>query len=141
MSAEGLVGRAAGTQHAQGRGVEHRQIFGQAGPPSPMPVFVPPAVFGEVQRVLDLPVVANRSQQLVCGYATRIATGEKIARVVKGRGPIRGNDIAVHAQGDATTGKTQPLANVVGVFQVEPQPPPIYAAPLFSAVSAAGRRV
>ena len=116
-------------------------MFCQAGPLGPMAVFIPPAVFGEVQGILNLPVVADRFQQLDCGYAARITTGEKIARVVLGDGPIRGDDVAVHAQRKATTGKAQSVTNIVGIFQVEPQPPPIYAAPLFSAVSAAGRRV
>lgn len=113
----------------------------QAGPLGPMAVLIPPAVFGEVQGILNLPVIADCFQQLDRGYAARITAGEKIARVVLGNGPIRGDDVAVDAQRNATTGKAQSVTNVVGIFQVEPQPPPIYAAPFFSVVSAAGGRV
>lgn len=106
---------AKDTEDHRGRGGEVGQPFGETWATSPVAVLVPPAVFEKEDAVLDLPVIADRGQQLVGSNGAGIDTGEKVARVGEPHGAIVGDDIAVHAKRNLATWEAEGFANVLAV--------------------------
>src|SRR6187401_1847542 len=106
-SAEGLGGGAKDAQDHGGGGREMGQPLGKTRAAGPVAVLVPPAVFEEEDAVLNLPVIADRSQELRSRDRARIDAGQKVARVGEPHGAISSDDIAVHAERDLTAGEAE----------------------------------
>lgn len=104
-----------------------------------MTVLIPPAIFEEEQRVLDLPMATDCSQQLAGSDGARIETGNEVASIVRECGAVGGDQVTIDAQRDAAAGKAQRHADVVGIVERKPESTTLGKSPLFSDVSAAGR--
>jgi len=111
-----------------------RQPIGDAGTRGPMAILVPPAILDEEEAVLDLPVRADRGQELSGADSFRIEAAQKIARVEKRDRSVLAGYVPINTQENAASGETQGMANVIGVVQVEPQSTAVDGAPFFWAV-------
>lgn len=100
-----------------------------------MTVLVPPAVFGEVKRVLDLPVSANGRVQLGRRDRGRVDTGHEIPTLVLEHFVNGGTQLAIDANADLAIRKVQTLADIPSVVEVEPTSADFGVEPLFSVVS------
>lgn len=103
-----------------------------------MTILVPPAVFDKVKTVFDLPVAANVGLQLGCRDGTRVEAGHEIPALVGENPTVGRTHFTIDANDDFAMRKVQTLADILGVVQVEPQPPGFVMEPLFSAASWAG---
>ena len=92
-----------------------------AGAAEIMTVFVPPTVFDEMQRVLDLPMVANNFLEIGRRDVRRIKTRDEVSRVVRKTRTIMADHIAIDAHNDLTIRDVQLLAKVLGVVDVAPE--------------------
>ena len=68
------------------------------------------------KTLFNLPVIADRSQELRSRDRARIDAGQKVARVGEPHGAISSDDIAVHAERDLTAGEAEGFANVLDVI-------------------------
>lgn len=93
-----------------------RKPLGEAWPPSPVTILVPPPVFEKEDAILHLPVVTNRCQEVVGADGARINAGEKITRIGESHRTIFSNHVTIYAQRDLTTGKVQLVADVLNVI-------------------------
>lgn len=66
----------------------------------PVTIFVPPTVFDEEHRVLDLPMMTHARQQGVSAHVIRIGAGGEVARFTEAHGTVFGDHIAIDAQQD-----------------------------------------
>jgi len=98
-----------------------------------VPILVPPAVFDEVKTVFDLPVAANVGLQLGCRDGSRVDTGHKIPALVGANLTVGRTHFTIDTNDDLAMRKVQTLADILGVVQVDPQPPGFVMEPLFSA--------
>lgn len=78
-------------------------------------IFVPPAVFQEVQAVFNLPMTANITQQISRRNLRRVETGNKITHIMRDNLSTRSAQLAINAQRDLTTRQVERLTNVIGV--------------------------
>lgn len=116
LSAEGKLRIAAEeAQSAGGGSGEVGEPLGEAGPAGPVAVLIPPAVFEKEDAVLDLPMSAHGSQQVVGTNVVGTDAGQEVARIGQLHRAIVADDITIHAQRDLTAWKGQPLANVLGI--------------------------
>ena len=104
-----------------------------------MAVFVPPAIFDEVEAVFDLPVSANVGVKLGRRDHVRVEAGHEIPALVEENLSLGRTHFAIGTDGDLAVGKVQTLADMLGVIQVDPKPTGLAASPLFSITSWAGR--
>lgn len=104
-----------------------------------MPVFVPPAIFDEVQAVFHLPVATDVGVKRSCGDRAGVEAGHEVPAVVEQESAIGRTHFAVGTQRNLTAGKVQTLADILRVVQVDPKPAYFAILPLFSAISWAGR--
>ena len=114
--AEGLGGIGAETVDREGHGVETGQDRGKTWTPRVVAVFIPPAVFEEMQAILDLPMRADQTQQIGGGHLVRVETGHVIADVVRNDLAAGRAQLAIHAQRDAAPRQVQRVTDVVGVL-------------------------
>jgi hypothetical protein len=137
--AEGLAWRMDQTEDCQG-GVGHRgKALGQAGPLGVVAVFVPPAVFDEVEAVFHLPMSANVGVKFGRRDHSRVEAGHVIPALVEEKLSRGRTHLAIGTDGDLAVGKVQTLADILGIIQVDPKPAGLAASPLFSVTSWAGR--
>lgn len=137
--AQRLSWRMYQTEDRQG-GVGHRgKALGQAGPLGVVAVFVPPAIFDEVEAVFDLPVSANVGMKLGRRDHVRIEAGHEIPALVEENLSLGRTHFAIGTEGDLAVGKVQTLADMLGVIQIDPKPAGLATSPLFSVTSWAGR--
>ena len=115
VGAEGLGGAAEDSEDHGGGGGEVSQPLREAWTAGPVAVLIPPAVLQKEDAVLDLPVIADRREELLGGDRTGIDAGHEVARIGQPHCAIVGDDVAVHAQRDLAAGKAQRLADVFGV--------------------------
>lgn len=88
-------------------GVRQRgEGLGQARSFGVVAVFVPPAVFDEVQAVLHLPVVASGTLQSRRGDEGRIKTGDEIVALGEEDLTLGRTHFAIDAHRDLTTGES-----------------------------------
>jgi len=99
-----------------------------------MTILVPPAILDEEEAVLDLPVRADRGQEILGTDSLRIEAAQKIASVGKRDRSVLAGYVPINTQENAASGETQGIANVIGVVQVEPQSATVDGAPFFSTV-------
>lgn len=111
---------------------QHGKDLGQARPLGVVVVFIPPAIFDEVQAVLHMPMVANVGLQCGGRDATGVETGREIAAIVRKNLSQGRAYFAIDTKDDLTIRKVQTVADILGVVQVEPQPPGFAISPLFS---------
>lgn len=126
-------------ENAQCRVGQRGKGFGQPRPLGVMAIFIPPAVFDEVEAVFHLPVVANIRLQASGRDGARIKAGREIAALCREHLTRRRTYFTINAEGNLTTGEVQTLADIGGVVQVDPQPAGFARKPLFSVASWAGR--
>lgn len=69
-----------------------------------MPIFVPPAIFAEVQTVLDSPMIPDMSEDVVWRDGVWIKTGDEVTLVVQYDGSIVGDQLTINSYGDITIG-------------------------------------
>ena len=104
-----------------------------------MAVFIPPAIFDEVQAVFHLPMAADVGVKLGRRDRARIEAGHEVPAFVQQKSTIGQSHFTIGADGDLTGGNVQTLTQILGVVQVDPNPAGIAATPFFSVVSWAGR--
>ena len=78
--------------------VDRGETGGEAGPPGVMAVFVPPAIFQEVQAVFHAPMVADVPQEVRGGNAVGIEARHEIPHIVRQDFATGGANLAIHAQ-------------------------------------------
>ena len=83
-------------------------------------VLVPPAVLQEVESVLQPPVIADIPQEVCGGDAVGIEAGDEVPHVVRKNFAVGGANLAIHAQRYAAAAPGEPIADVVGVLEVDP---------------------
>ena len=83
-----------------GKGLGQARSFGVVA------VFVPPAVFDEVQAVFHLPVIASVGLQPRGRDAGRIEAGDEIVALGKENLALGRTHLAIDAHGDLTTGES-----------------------------------
>lgn len=108
----------AGAEHGRGAAIELGEDFAQAWSARGMAVFVPPAIFEKVQRVLDLPMATDIGQQLPSVDGAWVEAGDEVAGVVRNGSAVGGDRVAIDAQREAAAGEAERLADVIGVIQV-----------------------
>ena len=101
-----------------GEGCEDRT---ESGATEIMAVFVPPTVFDEVQRVLDLPMIANQFLKIGRRDIRRVKTRDEVSRVARKKCVRRGEHFAINTHNDLTIRDVQFLAKVVGIVDVRPE--------------------
>jgi hypothetical protein len=138
-SSERPAGFVDQTQNAQGNVGQRGKHLGQARPLGIVTILVPPAVFGKVKAVFDLPVVANVGLQLARRDPIRGEAGGKIATFTRENCTTGQTHFAINPENDLAMSEVQTLADIVGNLQVEPEPAGFDIEPLFSITSCAGR--
>ena len=68
-----------------------------------------------MQAVLDLPMAADITQQIVGGHLVRIEASNVVANVVRNHRAAFGAQLAINAQCDAAARQVQRFADIVGV--------------------------
>ena len=104
-----------------------------------MPVFVPPAIFDEVQAVFHLPVAANIHMKRGGRNRIGVDTGYEVPTVVEQESAVGRTYFTVGTDGDLAARKVQTLTDIGCVVQVDPKPASFPLVPLFSVISWAGR--
>jgi hypothetical protein len=114
-------------------GVRQRgERLGQAGPLGVVAIFVPPAVFDEMEAVLHLPVATNVCLQFTGRDRIGVQAAHEVPAFAGKKCPFRGTHLAINTQRDSATGDVQMLPYVVGIVEVDPKPPRFLVEPLFS---------
>lgn len=113
--------------------------FGQAGPLGVVAIFVPPAVFDEVEAVFHLPVATNVCLEFTGRDRIGVQAAHEVPAFAGKEHPFRGTYFAINTQRDSATGNVQMLPYVVSIIEVDPKPPRFLVKPLFSVTSWAGR--
>ena len=128
------------TQRAQGRVTQRRQSFRQACPRAPLPVFVPPAIFDEMELVLDAPMsTAEPQQPLRTNFIARNAR-DLVMGLGVGRDAFR-SDFRVDPEDQLDAIERNRIADVVDLFALDnPEFAAVNFAPFLSVVSASGGR-
>lgn len=81
-----------------------------------MTILVPPAILGEVQTVLDSPMVPDVTQYVPGRNAFGVETGNEVARIMQHDVAVVGDQLTIDASDDSTIRQIERFANVVGVF-------------------------
>jgi len=115
VGAEGFARAAIDTQRRRCSRGEIGEPVRETRPPCPVTIFVPPPILQKELAVLDLPVIADRRQQLVSGDIAGIEAGQEVASVRETYRAVFFDDVSIDAQRDLTAWKTEPLANVLDV--------------------------
>ena len=118
---EGIAGGLEDSQDGECEVGQGGEDLAEAGAAEIMTVFVPPTVFDEVQRVLDLPMVANNFLEIGRRDVRRIKTRDEVSRVVRKQRTIMADHIAIDAHNDLTIRDVQLFAKVIGVVDVAPE--------------------
>ena len=118
-------------KHAQGGVGQRRETLCQPGTLGVVTVFVPPAIFDEVQAIFHLPMATNIVVQGRGTDCARIATGDEVPSIVEHDGAIGRSDFMIGAKENLAARKIQGFANILGIVQVEPQPTGFDVSPLF----------
>ena len=118
---EGITGWLEDSQDGEGEICECREDLAEAGAAEIMTVFIPPAVFDEVERVFDLPVVTDDFLKVGRRDVRRVETRDEVARVVRKKRTIRTDHLAIDTHNDLTIRDVQLLAKVLGVVDVAPE--------------------
>ncbi len=63
--------------------VDCRHASRETGAPGVVTIFVPPAIFQEVQAIFNAPVLANMPQEIGGGYLLGIEAAHVVARIVQ----------------------------------------------------------
>lgn len=126
-------------EDGQGGVGQRGEGLGQAGTPGVVAVFVPPAVFDEVQAVLHLPVTANVLLEIRGRHRPGIQTGHEVPAFAGEKLTVGAAHLAINADGDSAIGNVQMLPDILGVIKAEPKPAGLLIEPLFSVTSWAGR--
>ena len=129
------VDKAEDGQSGVGEGSER---LGQAGPLGVVTVFVPPAVFDEMEAVFHLPVVANVALEFFRRDFTGIQAGHEVPAFAGKELVFRATHLAINTDGDLATGNVQTLPDMLGVVEIDPKPARFLIKPLFSVTSCAG---
>lgn len=95
--------------------VERREAGREAGPSGVVTIFVPPAVFEEVQPVFDPPMLTNMLQKISGSDLIGIQATHIIARIVQHDLAVVATDLAIDAQCDLAARQVERIADVVGV--------------------------
>ncbi len=85
-----------------------------------MPILIPPAILGEVQAIFYLPVIAYAVVQIPWRNVSRIKARHKVTCFFRDNITQVVSALVIQANRNSNTRKTQGIAKVFGVFQVEP---------------------
>ena len=80
-----------------------------------MPIFVPPTVFGEMEAVLDSPVIFNMAKNVSCTNAVRIEAGDEVACIVQHDFSIASCQLPINTHSDFSARQFERFSDVVGV--------------------------
>lgn len=80
-----------------------------------MPMFIPPAVFGEMEAIFDPPVVSDVAEKIKGANAIWIETGDEVPRVVKHDFSIVSYQSTIDPHDNFTIWQIERFSNVVGV--------------------------
>ena len=69
--------------YGEGRIIDRRHASREPGAPGVVTIFVPPAIFQEVQAVLNTPVLADIAQEIGCAHLLGIKAAHVIASIVQ----------------------------------------------------------
>lgn len=118
---ERIAGLLQKSEDGQGEIRESGKDLAQSGSSQIMTILVPPAVFDEMQTVLDLPMIADKFLQTGSGHLRRIKACDKVSRVMR-KSVLRSVEhLAVDTKNDLTIRQVQLLAKVVGIVEVVPE--------------------
>jgi len=137
--AEGLSWWVDQTEDRQGGVGQRGEALGQAGPLGVVAVFVPPAIFDEVEAVFHLPVSANVGVKRGRRDRSRVEAGHEIPALVEENLSLGRTHFAIGTNGNLAVGEFQTFADMLGVIQVDPKPAGLAASPFFSVTSWEGR--
>ncbi len=101
--------------NGEGRIVDCRHAGREPRPTCVVTIFVPPAVFYEVQAILNTPVLSNVPQEIGCGYLFGIETAHVIARIVQHDFAIVRTQLTIDTQANLATWQIERFSNVIGV--------------------------
>lgn len=104
-----------------------------------MAIFVPPAVFDEMEAVFDLPMAANVRLELGRRDQVGIQAGHEVPAFARKKLALCRTHFAINAEGNPATGYVQMLPDMLGVVEIGPEPARFPTEPLFSVTSWAGR--
>ena len=79
-------------------------------------IFIPPAVFGEVQTVFDAPVVPNVAENILRRNVIRVEAGDEVARIVQYDAAIISRQLTVDTNNDLAAGQVKRFTDVLGAF-------------------------
>jgi hypothetical protein len=87
----------------EGGVIDRRHASRETGSTGVMTILVPPAVFQEVQAILNPPVLANVSQEIGCGHLLGIKAAHIVACIMQNDFAIVSTQLAIHAQSNLAT--------------------------------------
>ncbi len=109
------------TQHRKSRVRQHRERRAHAETLQIMLVLVPPTILHQMQAVLHLPVIANKTPQVHRRDRAGIEAAQEITRVPRKQNLFRAPHLTVHANRDAAIRDVQLFAQIFGVVDLAPQ--------------------
>ena len=118
---EGVAEWLEESEYGEGEVGEGCEDLAESGTAEIMAVFVPPSVFDEVQRVLDLPMIANQFLKIGRRDIRRVKTRNEVASVTRKKRVRRGEHLAIDTHNDLTIRDVQLFAKVVGIVDVRPE--------------------
>jgi len=109
------------SEDGQGEIRESGKDLAKTGSSQIMTILIPPAIFDEMQTVLDLPMIADKFLQTRSGHLRRIKACDKVSRVVR-KSVLRSiKHLAVDTKNDLAIRQIQLLAKIVGVVEIAPE--------------------
>ena len=126
------------TEDGQSGVRERCERLRQAGPLGVVTIFVPPAVFNEVQAVFHLPVPADVALELFRRDQSGIQAGYEVPAFAGKKLALGRTHFTIDSGGDLAAGNVQTLSDILGIVEVDPKPPRLVIEPLFSVTSCVG---
>ncbi|MEQ9379490.1 MAG: hypothetical protein RJP95_01405 [Pirellulales bacterium] len=113
---DGYFGVGSEAVDREGGVVDRCHADRQPWPSGVVAVFVPPAVFQEVQAVFDSPVLADVAQEVGSGDLSGIEAAHEVARVMQQDLAILSEQFTINAQRNAATGQVERFTDVLRVI-------------------------
>lgn len=114
----------------EGRVVDSGQAGGESGPAGVVAIFVPPAVFAEMQAVFDAPVVPHVGQEVRGRDLIRVLAGNEVSHVVRDELADGITNFAIDPDSYAAAGEIEDFTDVRRIVDVDPDTAGFTKAPL-----------
>jgi len=122
-------------EHSQCGVGQRGEDLSQAWPSGVMAILIPPAVFQEVEAVFHLPMATDVGLKVRRGDGGRVETGDEVPALLGEKLSGGRTYLAIDANRNLTAGDVQLLTQIVGIGEIDPQPPRFVTRPLFSRLS------